>query len=236
MKMKILKAIIISIVFFACVTNAAKIYVTLNTDGNYITNVPTPVADSHAINKRYADQMYAASALNALPAKCAGGQISGYTPIPGEDLYADMQHGVDWSTNTRFTVDSTGSNVYDNLTGLMWTKNANLLGYKTNWYDAIDFCTNLVYGGFSDWRLPNPRELESLMDTSENNPPLPLGHPFDFLPSGFFDIAYWSSSTSSLNNIYAFRCSIYYGWFGYGGAIDSWNKNDNYYVWPVRSR
>ncbi len=210
MKMKKKKLIlgILAFTFCACVTDASKIYVTLNVDGNYISNVPTPVADSHAVNKRYAHQLYAQNVLNALPAKCAGGQ-----------------HGVDWSTNTRFTVDSTGSNVYDNLTGLMWIKNANIIG-PTNWAYAITYCTSLVYGGYSDWRLPNVKELTSLVDLSNSNPSLPLGHPFSAVQLD----DYWSSSTS----VAAGGGMAWHVTFDNGSRFD-FLKTQRYCVWPVRS-
>ena len=227
MKLNKLIGGIIAIAFCACITNAAKIYVSLNADGNYITNVPNPIADSHAVTKRYARQLYAANALNALPAKCAGGQITGYTPIPGEDLHTGMQHGVDWSTNTRFTVDSTGNNVYDNLTGLIWTKSANLRGTACNWTTAIDYCTNLVYGGYSDWRLPNVREIASLVDLSKNNPCLPEGHPFSAVQAS--PSRYWLSSSYAYNSDDAWFVGMN------SGRVYYHVKASSFYVWPVRA-
>ena len=222
---KMLGLTIIILCFCVSVANAVKIYVPINTDGNYITNVPTPIADTHAVNKRYAHQTYAANALNALPAKCAGGQISGYTPIAGEDLHSGMQHGVDWSTNTRFTVDSTGSNVYDNLTGLMWTKNANIDGKKT-WTNAITYCNDLVYGGYSDCRLPNRKELMSLVDYSKYNPVLPNGHPFSDVRANDY---YLMSSTYAGNSDFVWSVRMNYGY-----AFNH-EKIYSYFVWPVRA-
>ena len=49
--------------------------------------------------------------------------------------------------------------VRDNLTQLVWTRSSNVLGCETNWSGAISFCNDLTYGGQSDWRLPNVREL-----------------------------------------------------------------------------
>ncbi len=213
---------IIALTFCACVTDASKIYVTLNVDGNYVTNVPEPVADSHAVNKRYAHQLYARNVPMAFLAKCGGGQISGYTPVPGEDLHSGMQHGVDWQPVTRFTVDSTGSNVYDNLTGLIWTKNANIDGFK-QWASAISYCENLVYGGRSDWRLPNARELFSLIDLSKASPALPAGHPFTGGPS----FIYWSSSTDPYHDDMGIHVTMSYG------DVDSEDKPYVYLVWPV---
>jgi hypothetical protein len=84
--------------------------------------------------------------------------------------------------------------VTDNLTGLMWTKNANIWGTLT-WNTAIDSCEGYSLAGYSDWRLPNRRELESLIDASRSSPALPLGHPFTGVQSSH----YCSSSTDADN-------------------------------------
>jgi hypothetical protein len=41
-----------------------------------------------------------------------------------------------------------------------------------------------------DWRLPNVKELESLIDFGWHSPALPVGHPFSVVQS-----YYWSSTT-----------------------------------------
>ncbi len=208
MNIKNLKIAIV-IILIALPTFAVKVYQNLNMTDQNITNVPTPIADNHAVNNEYieklVDELYEGTNLSvAVPAKCTGGQIPGYTPVPGEDLYNNMQWGVDWETNTRFTVDSTGSNVYDNLTGLMWTKNADIK--STNGADAITYCNTLVYGGYSDWRLPNVNELLSLIDLSQR-PAVPDGHPFsDVLP-----VPYWSITPDASDSGKAWLVDFRYG-------------------------
>lgn len=49
--------------------------------------------------------------------------------------------------------------VIDSTTGLMWQKSH---GEKPLWKQALAYCENLVYAGYSDWRLPNRNELMSL--------------------------------------------------------------------------
>ena len=66
----------------------------------------------------------------------------------------------------RFTVQADTNCVVDNLTGLMWARNANLPGATQTWAQAVAFCKNLNYGGHSDWRLPNQTEFCSLMNTN----------------------------------------------------------------------
>jgi hypothetical protein len=75
--------------------------------------------------------------------------------------------------------------VTDNLTGLVWTQDAGC-GGKKNWSDSVNFCNLLIDGdcglsdgsSIGDWRLPNARELHSLIDFGNQYPALPTGHPF----------------------------------------------------------
>lgn len=96
----------------------------------------------------------------------------------GDD--GDLEKRVPWP-NPRFT-DNGDETVTDNLTGLIWTKDANAPGppicspgiYKT-WNDAFSYvnCLNInTYLGYDDWRLPNKKELFSLVDRSQCLPAL----------------------------------------------------------------
>src|SRR5262249_44141298 len=103
------------------------------------------------------------------------------------------------SASLRFTDNGNGT-VTDNLTGLIWLQNANCFGAK-NWADALTAANGLAAGqcGLSDgsaagdWRLPNVKELQSLVDYGSSNPALPAGHPF----TNFQASPYWSSSSSA---------------------------------------
>jgi len=120
------------------------------------------------------------------------GQMACYAP--GDD--GQLQFGLTWP-DERFT-DNMDGTVTDNLTGLIWTKNANCT--SCNWYCAVDYCKTLAHGSCdladesipSDWRLPNAREFSSLIDYGNNSTPLPPDHPF-------VDISwyYWTSTTRS---------------------------------------
>lgn len=79
----------------------------------------------------------------------------------GQD--GELQSGIAWP-NPRFTVgaDTTADCVTDNLTGLMWMRAPGSLG-AVNWGTALSLSNNLSLCGFSDWRLSNVREIESLI-------------------------------------------------------------------------
>ena len=44
--------------------------------------------------------------------------------------------------------------------------------------DAVEFCRNLSFAGFTDWRLPSIDEQSSLFDRTRPSMPFPKGHPF----------------------------------------------------------
>ena len=65
--------------------------------------------------------------------------------------------------------DNGNGTVTDNVTGLMWeqkTADGSSRDKDTThtWKDALAYCEDLILGGFSDWRLPNPKELERIVD------------------------------------------------------------------------
>ncbi len=59
-------------------------------------------------------------------------------------------------------VDKGDGTVLDRATGLMWMKKD---GQKfMNWQQALAYAENLTYAGYDDWRLPNAKELQSIVD------------------------------------------------------------------------
>ena len=162
----------------------------------------------------------------------------------GQD--GELQKGLDLPS-PRFTDNSDGT-VTDNLTGLIWLKNANctetvggVSGGANNWADALTFANNLASGncGLSDgssagnWRLPNRFELESLINLGYFDPTLSNtagtgkwtdGEPFTSVQSN----RYWSSTTLSNGSSDGWYVDLDDGLVGSNG------KTDSYYVWPVR--
>lgn len=137
----------------------------------------------------------------------------------GQD--GEFKKGVNWP-NTRFTVN--GDCITDILTGLMWTKNANLPNKLMKWDEAIAYAINLSLCGYSDWRMPNINELESLMNADESKQ-------VNWLTAqGFTNVEYnryWSSTTYAKNN------GDIWCYSGDGG-IRRYYKFYYTYIWPVR--
>ena len=56
--------------------------------------------------------------------------------------------------------------VSDSSTNLVWQKDS----VKKTWKEALKYCIDLEYAGYSDWRLPNKNELVTLVDYSKADP------------------------------------------------------------------
>lgn len=80
------------------------------------------------------------------PAKYYLRAVAG-NPAYGTNNFRDLQNGVIHDLNTR----------------LMWTK-YDFGAAAYSWQAALTYCEDLNYAGFSDWHLPNIKELHSIVD------------------------------------------------------------------------
>jgi hypothetical protein len=158
-----------------------------------------------------------------------------------------LQKGVAWPV-PRFTDNSNGT-VNDNLTGLIWLKNADCHiffvgdptgGNQRPWANALTAADRLASGscGLNDgstagqWRLPNLHEIQSLlhygfygpaMSNTQGSGKWTWGDPF----IGVQQALYWSSTTYVQNTGAA--------WFVHlNGSVGEAGKTSTYFVWPVR--
>ncbi len=98
----------------------------------------------------------------------ADGRIKGYglsNPEGGEKtFYVRLCRGnTDYGVNN-FTDNADGT-ITDEATGLMWEQGDSSAGM--NWEDAlawVELMNNQDYLGYNDWRLPNAKELQSIVD------------------------------------------------------------------------
>ena len=58
--------------------------------------------------------------------------------------------------------DNADGTITDRATGLMWAKADS--GKGMNWEQALAYAANLKLAGHTDWRLPNAKELQSIVD------------------------------------------------------------------------
>jgi len=124
---------------------------------------------------------------------------------------------------------SLGETVQDLATGLEWRKDSDGLGRSASWTEAgsgADRLNRLNNTCCSRWRLPNIRELASLLDMRRHTPALSPNHPFSNLRQ-----AYWSATTSAYDTTYAWVVELKDGAVGVG-----YKPLKEFYAWYVRCK
>ncbi len=132
-----------------------------------------------------------------------------------------------WADAVRYTRSDAGI-VTDNKTGLQWqdyySDNGDTVKSASG-DTAATYCSNLVLGGHSDWRLPTIDELMYIADRSRRNPA--IDSTFKKARSDL----YWSSTS-----VVGDEGLAWYVYFDGGGGGDGWGgKSNSYYVRCVRA-
>ena len=102
----------------------------------------------------------------------ADGRIKGYgTTAPGgsEKLFEIRLVRGDTTYGKNDFLDNGDGTITDNETGLIWSKTDN--GAGLNWEEALDWVyqqNQTNYAGYNDWRLPNAKELQSIVEYSRS--------------------------------------------------------------------
>jgi len=144
----------------------------------------------------------------------------------------DIQTGVSWP-EPRF-VDNNNGTMTDNLTGLLWLKNASC--FYSTWTNAIATARSLADGqcGLSDgslagqWRVPNVLEYRSLMDVQQQNNGLWLeSQGFSNVVQGY----YWTSNAPSGGSYVPAALTV----TSLYGDVVLYNTGGSNPFWPVRN-
>jgi hypothetical protein len=167
--------------------------------------------------------------------------------VRGQD--AELQTGAD--VDSRFSDNSDGT-ITDNVTRLVWLRDANCAQATSDWEAALGYVVELNSAGTMnsnscadtsldgshqiDWRLPNIKELQSLLSYGNHSSPFvantlgsgqwSAGDPFVNL---MVDDAYWSSTTYGIILDDALRVNFD------DGSLDGDSKKGIQHVWAVRS-
>ena len=95
----------------------------------------------------------------------ADGRIKGYgykqSSRIRKKFYARYVRGAKKYGDNQF-LDNGDGTITDLATGLMWMQKDS--GKPMNWQDAIMYAESLAYAGYDDWRLPNAKELQYIVD------------------------------------------------------------------------
>ncbi len=155
----------------------------------------------------------------------------------GDD--GELQSGVAWPT-PRFTDNGDGT-IKDNLTNLIWDKDANRFGIRT-WSQAITDCNSLAATDYvnlsdgsaaGDWHLANVNEIASLIHYDVFSPAVPdtlgtgqwrQGDPFNNVQL----VRYWSSTSFAFDSAGVWVVGFNHGFVNNGVKGGSGN------VWCVR--
>jgi hypothetical protein len=164
-----------------------------------------------------------------------------YIHLGGGRIYRGMKHGsyMVWpvvspggelpSVEDPWCWEIDRQGILDRRTGLIWGHPADAARRSVTWQEALDGVKAMnrkAAGRHTDWRLPNIRELESLVDINSHSPAMPPNHPFARIADG-----YWSSTTS----VYDYEPS--YAWVLYplDGAIGvGYKAKPDFHAWAIR--
>ena len=96
-----------------------------------------------------------------------------FPPIPSAELLANpipahLGEAMAEAPIARFELSANGATVIDHRTVLMWTQEES--PKRLTFAEAESHCTELRTGGFTDWRLPDLEELESIRDITRHKP------------------------------------------------------------------
>ena len=167
---------------------------------------------------------FSSSAHAGLPdtgqTKCYNGTVEIACPSRGADFYGqDAQY-----VRPRSYTDLGNGIIHDNVSGLMWQKTTAPGTYTLQ--QALDYCAGLSLGGYSDWRLPDIKELSTLVDSN-------IPYPGPTINTAYFPNTvasdYWSSTTDAGSTGNAWNVGLGYGYVYYS------NKTSYSYVRAVRS-
>lgn len=110
-------------------------------------------------------------------------------------------------------VDNGDGTITDNATGLTWMQvdsgalvSGTIVSGGLNWQEALNWCESLDYAGATDWRLPDIKELHSIVDYTRspdttNSPAIDSLFQSTYLTNGINNNGYpnyghyWSSTT-----------------------------------------
>lgn len=140
------------------------------------------------------------------------GQTKCYTSSGAEiSCTGTGQDGAHIVNHMNYTDNGDGT-ITDNNTGLIWQKQDDGIARANGWDGVGSYCLYLRVGGYSDWRLPSPIELISIVD---------YGIPYPKINTTYFpntEGAYWTSTQWIRLSTNRWFVTFYDGLTGYDNA------------------
>jgi len=149
------------------------------------------------------------------------GHIKSY-PVDGRGNYVRVVRGESYGVND--FVDNGDGTVTDVATGLMWSQDDS--GVGMDWEHALAYAEGSELAGYDDWRLPNVKELQSIVDYSKSPNATDSNDLGPAIDTDFFNITALASGTTAYDPDY--------GWFWTGtSAYMNERSPEYYYAWYV---
>jgi hypothetical protein len=128
--------------------------------------------------------------------------------VGGTAYNSNQRHvrAVSGEMNTGILMDNDDHTVTDTATGLMWQQLEAVDEQgevrKMTWEKGLNYCETLELAGFDDWRLPNSKELQSIVGYEKGQSEQDLNKYENLFPNVRAG-KYWSATTHAGANTYA---------------------------------
>jgi hypothetical protein len=150
--------------------------------------------------------------IKAYPADVSG-QFGNYVRVVRGGTYGDNEF-----------VDNEDETITDSATGLMWAQDDS--GEGMIWSDALEYAESSELAGYTDWRLPNIKELQSIVDYNYSPSASDDDEIGPAIDTDYFNITAMDPSDTNYETEYGYFWSSTNAYFG-GDSLEY------YYAWYV---
>ena len=152
------------------------------------------------------------------------GHIKAYAAFVSGPMgnYVRAVRGESYGVNA--FMDNGDGTITDEATGLMWQQGDS--GTGLDWEEALSYAENLELAGYDDWRLPNVKELQSIVDYTKSPSAYDTANLGPAIDTDFFDITELPEGTTNTDPDYGYFWTSTSAYFGP-------QDPDYYYAWYV---
>jgi len=217
----------------------------LNTDYFDLAGAMIPKDEQYWCNNYYIGTTTEGGNDSAFGVNHGTGHIKAYPALVSGHFgnYARAVRG-NTSYGVNDFVDNGDCTVTDRATRLMWQQTDSGIGM--DWEDALAYAESLQLAGHDDWRLPNVKELQSIVDYTKSpsaNEPNNLGPAIN---TDFFEVTALPEGTTNYDPDYGYywtstsayfgpdRPEYYYAWYVAFGTATGADNNDLHGAGAVR--
>jgi hypothetical protein len=161
--------------------------------GGGTVNIWDTIDDYNAYNTGLPSQLVAGWSVDT---KCSGIEST----FGDTNIWRDVTTTGDGVTSSTCSGSASNCSYLDKISGLEWSK-----ATSKNWAAAVTYCDGLTHNGKSDWRIPTQKEL---MNAAEHG--IRSTQSSNFV--GSFAFYFWSGSTTSYSENYAWYVDLAYGY------------------------